>query len=105
MPCAGPILGAAFTMAAEGKDLASAAGMMALFGVGASIPLLLVAYVSKHIFNRQPWMAGLQKRTKLIFGLILIGFGLLSISGGDKWLEAKLVEYAPDWLIGMTTLI
>lgn len=105
MPCAGPILGAAFTLAAEGKELASAAGMMALFGVGAATPLLIVAYVSKRIFYRQTWLQGLQSRTKFIFGVILISFGLLSLTGGDKWLEAVLVEYSPDWLISMTTLL
>lgn len=103
MPCAGPILGAAFTMAAEGTSLGKAAAIMALFGLGASFPMLLVAYVSRRLFSGSRWIETVQKKAKFIFGIVLIGFGVAALTGLDKTFEAMLVARLPDWLLSITT--
>src|SRR5512138_1654392 len=46
-PCSGPTLGAAVTLAASSQTLAKASAIMLFFGMGASIPLLALAYGSK----------------------------------------------------------
>jgi len=103
MPCTGPLLGAAFTMAAQGDDLVTSATMMGLFGIGASLPLLLVAYGAKKWIIGRPWVQTAQKHSQLVFGVILVAFGVLALTGGDKAFEAWLVNHLPDWLLALTT--
>jgi cytochrome c biogenesis protein CcdA len=46
-PCVGPTLGAATTLASQGKDLAQIALLMALFGIGAGTPLVVLGTLSR----------------------------------------------------------
>jgi len=39
-PCVGPTLGAATTLASQGRDLAEIALLMLIFGIGAAAPLV-----------------------------------------------------------------
>ncbi|MGH3851619.1 MAG: cytochrome c biogenesis CcdA family protein [Pseudonocardiaceae bacterium] len=46
-PCVGPTLGAASTLASQGRSLGHIAVLMAVFGVGATLPLLLLGAASR----------------------------------------------------------
>jgi cytochrome c-type biogenesis protein len=46
-PCVGPTLGAATTLASQGKDLAQIALLMFIFGLGAGTPLVILGSVSR----------------------------------------------------------
>jgi cytochrome c biogenesis protein CcdA len=103
MPCAGPALGAAMTLAARGDSLAQAAAVMLIFGIGASLPLLIVAYGTRKAFIGKPWIMALQQKSQFIFGLILVLFGVMTLSGADKVLEEHLLNVLPDWFVRITT--
>ena len=103
MPCAGPAFGAAITLAAQGKNLSEATIMMLIFGIGAALPLLAVAYGGRRIFSGKAWLVKVQKNGEIVFGLILISFGVLALTGRDKMLEATMVNAMPEWLINVTT--
>lgn len=103
-PCVGPTLGAAATLAAQGKDLATVVAVMAAFGLGAALPLLLVATLSREAMKR--WRGRLMQAGS--GGKYLLGGGALAVSvliltGLDHRLEALLVAASPDWLIDLTT--
>jgi cytochrome c-type biogenesis protein len=103
-PCVGPTLGAASVLASRGQDLGAVAGTMAVFGLGAAAPLLLLGLVSRKAFAR--WRDPLLhagKRLKQGMGLAFLALGLLIVSGADKSLEAALVTASPDWLVDLTT--
>jgi cytochrome c biogenesis protein CcdA len=51
-PCVGPTLGAASTLASQGRDLGSIALLMLLFGLGAATPLLLIGTLSREALAR-----------------------------------------------------
>ncbi len=51
-PCVGPTLGAASILAARGRDLWHVASVMAVFGVGAALPLLLLGAASREFMVR-----------------------------------------------------
>jgi len=106
VPCVGPTLGAASLMAARGENLAEAGLVMAAFGIGAALPLLLLGLLSREAFLR--WRARLLatgQTGKLVLGLILVAIGLLILSGLDRSLETWLVERSPQWLTRLTTSI
>ncbi len=105
-PCVGPTLGAASLLAAQGESLVAVAFTMVLFGLGAALPILLIGLFSQQVSKRftalGKRMAGLGKP---ILGGILLGVGLLIVTGLDKQLEAYLVAVSPEWLTVLTTSI
>ncbi len=103
-PCVGPTLGAASALAAEGRDLAQVAITMALFGIGAAVPLLVVGTVSRDVLPR--WRGRILSTgtgLKTALGVMLLAGGILILSGLDHRLETALVDSAPPWLTVLTT--
>ncbi len=103
-PCVGPTLGAASLLAAKGENLAIVALTMAMFGLGAALPLLVLGTVSREALLR--WRGRLMsagQTGKLVMGAVLALAGLLIVSGLDKRLEAILVDASPAWLTELTT--
>lgn len=103
-PCVGPTLGAASVLAAQGKDLGQVAFVMAAFGVGAALPLLLLGLVSRDVMLRwRDRLARAGQGGKTILGALLFAVALLSLTGLDRKLEALLVDLSPAWLTQLTT--
>lgn len=103
-PCVGPVLGATITLASQGANFAHVTLVMALFGLGAGVPLILLGLFSRQAMMRvrsRLFTAG--KIGKRILGGILLFVGLLIISGLDKQFETLIVTASPDWLISLTT--
>ena len=105
-PCAGPALGAASLLAAQGKDLGEVALTMLLFGIGAALPLLALGMLSRE--------AAVKLRGKLLsagqavrfsLGAILVVLGAAILTGYDKQAETWLLNASPDWLTTLTTSI
>lgn len=103
-PCVGPTLGAASVMAARGESLGEVALTMLAFGLGAALPLLLLGMLSREslmLWRARMMAAG--RGLKQAMGAVLVGVGVLILSGLDKRAEAWLVEVSPDWLTTLTT--
>ncbi len=103
-PCVGPTLGAASVLASQGKDLGQVALTMAMFGIGAALPLLILGMLSREAMLRlRGRMLSAGSTAKSVLGLVLLVVGLLVLSGLDKSAEAALVDIMPDWLTTLTT--
>src|SRR5262245_2972656 len=102
IPCAGPTLGAAITLAAAGTNLLAATTVIAAFSLGVTVPVLLLAYGSREVLRRRAWRVARVVRPLTASALILIG--LLTLSGGDRALESRLVQAMPAWLVDLATL-
>ena len=105
-PCVGPTLGAATVLAAEGRDLGSAAIVMAAFGLGIASVLVLLGVASRAFVAR--WRGRLSSaggRGRIIFGIALIVVALLILTGADRLIEGIFVELSPDWLNDLTTSV
>lgn len=103
-PCVGPTLGAASVLAARGESLGQVSLTMAVFGLGAALPLLLLGVLSREAMLR--WrgrLLGVGSGGKTVLGVLLVAVALLILSGLDKSLEAALVEASPAWLTELTT--
>lgn len=86
--CAGPILGAVLTLAATGDSLVAAGTMLAVYGAGMVLPLLVIAAVwARRGTGSRRWLRGRALRvgplqvhsTSLVTGLLLIGVGIVFI--------------------------
>ena len=103
-PCVGPTLGATITLASQGENLMHVTLIMALFGIGAGMPLILLGLLSRQAmmkFRSKLFMAG--AIGKKILGGFLLLVGIMILTGADKQLEALVVIHSPDWLIDLTT--
>jgi len=103
-PCVGPTLGAASLLAAQGRDLPQVSATMFAFGVGTSIPLLILGFFSREVILR--WrhrLLSIGQGMKALMGLLLIVVGMFVLTGIDKSLETTLVNASPQWLTSLTT--
>ena len=103
-PCVGPTLGAASLLAAEGRDLAHVGLIMFAFGVGASLPLLLLGLASRKTLQAmRSRLAAAGRGLKAVLGGALVLVSILALSGLDRTLETGLVNVSPEWLTDLTT--
>lgn len=102
-PCSGPLLASALTLVTSEGGAAQGGLILGLFGVGAAIPLVVVAYASRSGFNSmRGWVMARVETIKKAFGVLLLLLGIAILTGGDKWLEAQIVPILPDWWINLT---
>lgn len=102
-PCSGPSLGAAIGLAAQAQIL-SATLIMIAFGIGASLPLLAVAYgLRSQFLKSRDTLLATGNSGRIILGWILILVGILISTGTDKSVESMIVPLLPDWLNDLST--
>jgi cytochrome c-type biogenesis protein len=103
-PCVGPTLGAAVTLAARGHTALQALGTMFAFGVGAAIPMALLAYGARAALgSKRKTMANVGLWGKRIMGVGLVLVGAMVLSGADHMVETMLTLHMPLWFIDLTT--
>jgi cytochrome c biogenesis protein CcdA len=103
-PCVGPTLGAATTLASQGKDLGQIGLLMLLFGIGAAAPLVLLGSLSRaSMMKIRGRLLNAGKVGKRVLGIVMLGLGVLIATGIDKPLEAWILDRTPDWLTAATT--
>jgi cytochrome c-type biogenesis protein len=103
-PCTGPTLGAASLVASQGSSLLGSGLTMLAFGIGASVPLLLLGTVSREATKR--WRARLSLTGhvgKMVLGVVLIIIGAATLAGLDRSLESALTARMPAWLTTLAT--
>ena len=103
-PCVGPTLGAASLLASQGHDLLRVALTMAVFGIGAALPLILLGLLSRTtLMGVRSRLMSAGKLGKGLLGAAFIVVGAAIVSGADKQIEAALVAASPPWLTEWTT--
>lgn len=102
-PCGGPTLGAAIGLAAQRRSLGAAAAVMAAYSLGAVVPVLLLAYGSRRLAARPDRLVLVARLGKPAVGVALVLLGMLSVTGGDKVLETRVLDAMPAWLVDLTT--
>ena len=103
-PCVGPTFGAAITLASRGEQLAQVGVVMALFGIGASLPLVALGFASRTALTRFRGRILAAGRTgRQLLGTVMLALGVFILTGFDKQVEAWMLEFAPEWLVRLTT--
>jgi cytochrome c biogenesis protein CcdA len=106
-PCVGPTLGAATTLASQGKDLWQIAILMLIFGTGAAMPLIVLYFLSRatlvKVRGRLLSAGKLEKQGKQLLGAVMMSLGVLIATGADDSVEVFILDHTPDWLTALTT--
>ena len=100
-PCAGPVLGSILTVIATSKDTAWASLLLVVYAIGAALPMLAIAYGGQAITTRVRSVAHIAPRLQQGFGVIVIGFALLSYFQYDTLVVAWLTGFYPNGQIGL----
>ncbi len=104
-PCSGPLLASTLTLAASEGGALTGGGLLALFGLGAALPLLGVAYASRQTLAKlRPALLNQGGTLKKAFGLLLSLAGLAVLTGFDKRLEAAILDILPESWTALTVL-
>ncbi|MDO8560289.1 MAG: cytochrome c biogenesis CcdA family protein [bacterium] len=96
VPCAGPVLGVIFTIAASQESYGTAALLFAAYAVGAGVPLLVIGYGGNWIAARTRFLAGKTELVRRVAGALLAMMGLLMITEVDRKLEISAFGIFPN---------
>jgi cytochrome c-type biogenesis protein len=98
-PCIGPVLGGILTLAATTGSLSQGMGLLAVYSLGLAIPFLLALVLIERFlttFQRiRSWLPWINR----VSGVMLVGLGLLLLTGTFARLAAGLVRWTPTWLV------
>jgi cytochrome c biogenesis protein CcdA len=101
-PCVGPTLGAATTLASQGRDLGQISLLMLVFGIGAAAPLVLLGSLSRASLGKiRTRLLSVGSVGKQGLGVVMLLLGLLISTGLDKPVEAWLLDRTPNWLTAL----
>ncbi|WP_114906915.1 cytochrome c biogenesis CcdA family protein [Ornithinimicrobium murale] len=113
--CAGPILGAGLTLAAARGDVFSAGGLLAVYGAGMVVPLLLIAALWQRLGargrtilrGRTVTVLGRELHTtSVLTGLLIITVGVLFWTTNGLVGAPELLPYeAQSWLQETSSLL
>ena len=77
---------------------------MAVFGMGASIPMVAIGSLSRLTLLRfRGSLNTAGRRGKQLLAVALLVLGALILSRADHRLEAWLLDHSPVWLTALTT--
>jgi len=98
-PCLGPTLGALLTLGATQETMWGAVGLLSMYSLGLAIPFLLASLALDRFlqaFKRfRRWMGAVE----IASGVLLIGLGLLLVTGQLTVLSGWLFQFTPSWLL------
>ena len=94
-PCAGPVLGGILVLAAVNHQVAGAFWLLVAYGVGASLPLLALAYggrsLSRRLLNLRSHSAALQR----VGGVMILATAIAILLGWDVQVQLWLAPFFP----------
>ena len=94
-PCAGPALGSILVLAAVKHEVLGSLALLTVYGLGAGIPLLAIAYSSRYLSNSWrrllPYTGALQR----IGGILMAGTAIAILLGWDVELQLWLAPLFP----------
>ncbi len=94
-PCAGSVLASILVLAVVNPQPITAFVLLILYGLGAGLPLLAIAYggryFSRHLLRLRPHSAALQR----IGGVIVVGSAIAILLGWDVKIQLWLAPFFP----------
>lgn len=100
-PCAGPVLATILTLVAAQSNWGASAGLLALYALGAALPMLAVAYGGQWALARVRALAGHTHRLQQAMGVVVAAVGLLTLLQYDTLVTLWLSDFYPSLAGGL----
>jgi cytochrome c-type biogenesis protein len=94
-PCAGPVLASILLLAAVQHQPFSAFRMLLVYGLGATIPLLILAYGGRYWGRRLLQLRSYSGKIHRIGGIIIVSTAIAILLGIDVWLQLWIAPLFP----------
>ncbi len=98
-PCAGPVLGSIITLAAVNHAGLAAFGLLLVYGVGAAVPMVTIAYGGRYLSGR---LLGLRTQAPLlqrVGGVLVVMSAVAILLGWDVQIQLLLAPYFPPLML------
>ncbi len=96
-PCAGPVLGGILVLAAVNHHIFSAFALLVVYGVGAAIPLLAIAYGGRSVSQRLLTLRSHSVLLQRVGGVLIVGTAIAILLGWDVQIQLWLAPFFPNF--------
>ena len=94
-PCAGPALGSILVLAAVQHEILGSLALLTVYGLGAGIPLLLIAYTSRYLTNSWQRLLPYTGVFQRIGGMLMVATAIAILLGWDVEIQLWLAPLFP----------
>lgn len=94
-PCAGPVLGSILVLAAVNHQVVSAFHLLVVYGIGAALPLLAIAYSSRVLGRRLLDLRSHSTALQRLGGIIVVVTAVAILLGWDVRIQLWLAPLFP----------
>lgn len=101
-PCVGPILASILFLAATQETVLSGVFLLGVYCIGLGVPFLLAAWATSSFVTLFKRLKRFLQWSERLAGFLLIGMGLLLISGQMLRLTAKMLQIFEPWARWLT---
>jgi cytochrome c-type biogenesis protein len=98
-PCIGPVLGAILTFAASRDAFWSGVVLLTVYSLGLAVPFLLSAIALEKFLEVFARFRRFLPTVQVASGILLIGLGILLMTGTFTILSSYLTRFTPDWIL------
>ena len=95
-PCAGPVLGGILVLAAVNHNVISAFGLLVTYGMGAALPLLVIAYGGRAISRRLLKLRSYSGTVQRVGGVMIVVTAIAILLGWDVQIQLWLAPLFPS---------
>lgn len=94
-PCAGPVLGSILLLAAVQHNATAAFILLVLYGLGAGLPLLAIAYGGRYLSQYLLRLRSYSKLLQRVGGVIVVVTALAIVLGWDVQIQLAIAPFFP----------
>lgn len=99
VPCIGPILGAILTLAATRANMAEGVALLFVYSLGLAVPFVLSSVALTAFLGWFRRFRRYLRYVEWVAGILLIGVGVLLVSGKFTVLAGWLIRFTPEFLM------
>jgi cytochrome c-type biogenesis protein len=94
-PCAGPVLGSILILSAVQQQIVNSFALLLVYGCGAAIPLLIIAYGGRYLSRRLLSLRSHSSTLQRIGGIMVVSTAIAILLGWDIQLQLWLAPFFP----------
>lgn len=95
VPCAGPVLGGILVLAAVEHEVLGAFGLLTIFGTGAALPMLAIAYGGRTVTQRLLKLRAHSATLQRVGGVMIVFTAIAILLGWDTQVQLWLAPIFP----------
>jgi len=101
-PCVGPILASIITLSITAQVSLSAVLITMAYSLGTAIPMLVITYSGRKIFDKIPWLLEHTTQIQQMFGVLMIFTSIGLFMNIDTKFQKYILEQFPQYGAGLT---